>query len=302
MSLFAGLADLVEVDTVAENQDRRGPARIGKAIRANRLRSGMTQAQLAASINRTGKFISEVETGRAKLNESDTNKLASALGVTVDTLLEADPDKLAQQVEDLPRRIRESQPTGLVLFTFPQLIDYLDRAGWLRDCKMWSLSCEPFPEEDNIALVEQLGELVARKGLKLRYAFPRSRLALSPGGSSPARQGTAEILPPPLLSALRWSARLRDMIDGAPHVAVGYALGNDFPFFSPLQSYLWIETAGTSWSEVMPLLYGRSETRTHENTNASVSFWYHLPRDRGSRMLINLAKCVEAIDQQPVDA
>jgi transcriptional regulator with XRE-family HTH domain len=262
----------------------------------------MTQAQLAASINRTGKFISEVETGRARLSDSDTSKLASALGVTVEKLLQADPDELEQQVEDLPRRIRESQPSGMVLFTFPQLIDYLDRAGWLRNCRMWSLAWEPFPEEENIALVEQLGELVSTKGLKLCYVFPRKRLTAVGEPAGGARQGTAEVLPPPLIDALRCSARLRDRSSAAPDTVVGYALRDDFPFFSPLQSYLWIDTADTSWSEVMPLLYGRSETRTHENTNTSVPFWYHLPRARGSRMVINLSQCVKAIDQQPIGA
>lgn len=262
----------------------------------------MTQAQLAAAISRTGKYLSEVETGRARVSETDLHKLATALGVSVEKLVETDPAELDQQVQELPRRIREPQPTGLVLFTFQQLIDYLDRAGWLRNCKMWSMSREPFPEENNVALVEQLGELVTSKGVKLCYVYPQQRLKSSPLDHAPAFQGTPDALPANLVSALRWSAKLRAQMDEAPDAVAGYALEGGFPFFSPLQSYLWIETADTSWSEVMPLLYGRSETRTHENSNASAPFWYHLPRDCGSRMLISLAQCVKMIDRRPIGA
>jgi transcriptional regulator with XRE-family HTH domain len=262
----------------------------------------MTQAQLAASISRTGKYISEVETGRTRLSEPEVAKLATVLGVSPNSLVEADANALEQQVEELPRRIRESQPTGLMLFSFPQLIEHLDRSGWLRQCKLWSVSAEPFPEENDVALVEQLGELAASKGVRLRYVYSAQRLKTSPPESLPAVQGTREALPAALVSALGWSAKLREQMEQMPDAVTAYVLGEEFPFFSPLQSYLWVETAGTSWSDVMPLLYGRSETRTHENSNASVPFWYHLPRDRGSRMLISLAQCVKMIDRRPVGA
>ena len=262
----------------------------------------MTQAQLAAGISRTGKFISEVETGRTRLSEADVAKFATALGVSLDSLVEADAAELDQQVEELPRRIRESQPAGMVLFTFPQLIEHLDRSGWLRQGRLWSLSAEPFPEENDVALVEQLGELAASKGVRLRYVYPTRRLETSPPDSLPAVQGTREALPAALVSALRWSGRLRERMEQVPDAVTAYVLGDAFPFFCPLQSHLWVETAGTSWSDVMPLLYGRSETRTHENSNASVPFWYHLPRDRGSRILISLAQCIKRIDHKPIGA
>ncbi len=275
---------------------------IGKAIRTNRLRAGMTQSQLAAVISRTGKFLSEVETGRTRISEAELAKLATALGVSADCLLKADPADLDREVAELPRRIRDSQPTGLILFAFQQLIDYLDRAGWLRSSQLWSLSHEPFPEERNIALVEQLAELVHTRDLKLRYVYPEHRWTGTSDKLSGILQGTPEALPEPLRNALRWSARLREHMDADPSRVVGYALADSFPFFSPLQSHLWVETASTSWSEVMPLLYGRSETRTHENAGASAPFWYHLPRDMGSRMLIGLAHYIKAVDRRPLSA
>jgi len=287
---------------MARRDDGKVSATIGKAIRTNRLRAGMTQSQLAAVISRTGKFLSEVETGRTRISEAELAKLATALGVSPDRLLKADPVELDREVEELPRRIRDSQPTGLVLFTLQQLIDYLDRAGWLRSRRLWSLSHEPFPEERNIALVEQLAELVHTRGLRLRYVYPRHRLKDASDNLSGVLQGTSQALPEPLLNALRWSTRLREHMDADPSSVVGYALDDSFPFFSPLQSHLWVETADTSWSEVMPLLYGRSETRTHENASASAPFWYHLPRDMGSRMLIGLAHCIKMVDRRPLNA
>jgi transcriptional regulator with XRE-family HTH domain len=262
----------------------------------------MTQTQLAAIINRTGKYISEVETGKARLSEAETNKLAEALGVAVDKILKADPVELAQQVNDLPRRIRESQPTGLVVFAFQQLIDHLDRAGWLRNCTIWNVSSEPFPEENNVTLVEQLGELAATRAVRLIYVYPRTRIPESSPKGEALLQGTAQALPASLMNALGWSDKLRDKMEMDPQTVRGYGLESDFPFFSSLHSHLWIETADTSWSEVMPLLYGRAETRTHENSNASVPFLYHVPRDRGSRMLITLAQRIKAIDRRPVVA
>jgi hypothetical protein len=161
---------------------------------------------------------------------------------------------------------------------------------------------EPFSEEDNVALVEQLGELVASRTIRLRYVFPVQRLSETIRGGTAPTQGTPEALPARLVTALRWSARLREHMDADRDVVQGYALPEGFAFFSPLQSHVWIETARQSWSEVMPLLYGRSETRTHENTSASVPFWYHLPRDRGSRMLFNLAQCLKMVADKPVEA
>jgi hypothetical protein len=52
----------------------------------------------------------------------------------------------------------------------------------------------------------------------------------------------------------------------------------------------------------MPLLYGRAETRTHGNSDASVPFWYHVPRNSGSQMLYTLATCVNEIDRKPISA
>jgi transcriptional regulator with XRE-family HTH domain len=262
----------------------------------------MTQAQLAVMIGRTAKYISEVETGRARLSESELKKLAVALGVSHDKILEADPAELDQQVEELPRRIREAQPTGMVLFTFQQLIDHLDRAGWLRSCKMWNVSWDPFPEESDVTIVEQLGNLVETRSVRLLYLFPRQRLEPGAAEASSAIQGTTQTLPASLADALRWSATLRTHLDAADDRIVGYAMSDEFPLFSPLHSHLWVETADTSWSEVMPLLYGRAETRTHENSNASVPFWYHVPRDCGSRMLYTLAQCIKRVDRRPISA
>ncbi len=53
---------------MARRDDGKVSATIGKAIRTNRLRAGMTQSQLAAVISRTGKFLSEVETGRTRIS------------------------------------------------------------------------------------------------------------------------------------------------------------------------------------------------------------------------------------------
>lgn len=287
---------------VVRKTGQRVPASVGKAIRANRLRAGMTQIQLGAVISRTGKFISEVETGRARLNEPELNRLAVALGVTVDKILLADPVELEQQVEELPRRIRESQQAGLIVYTFQQLLDFLDRAGWLRNATLWNLSAEPFPEERDVALVEQLGDLVSTKDVQLCYVFPLRRQRSADANGQPIRQGTREALPSSLLNGLRFSERWREQLERRPDVVRGYALDDRFAYFSPLEAHMWVETVNASWSEVMPLLYGRPEGRTHENSNASVPFWYHLPRDRGSRMLIELAQSIKASERKEMSS
>ena len=260
----------------------------------------MTQAQLAAVISRTGKYLSEVETGRARLTEPELEKLATALGVTVETIVDADPDDLDQQVGMLPQRIRDAQRTGPVVLGFQQLIDYVERSGWLRQSRVWNLSSGPFPEEQDIARVEQLADLTDSRAIQLCYVFPKKRLPPGSDGAPGPVQGSSACLPAPLFHALRWAERLREGMDRQPDLVRGYALDESFPYFSPLQSYVWVETAEASWSEIMPLLFARAETRTHESSNASVPLWYHVPRDSGSEMVISLARWIKEIDHKPV--
>jgi hypothetical protein len=251
--------------------------------------------QLARSIGRSGKFLSEVETGKARITRSELDRLAEALGVSGEALLRDDPNDDGPQFwPPPPQRIRDVQPTGLTILTFTRLIEHLDRSGWLRGANLWMVGAEPFPEERDVALVEQIGSVAISKNVSLRYVFPTNRLTRPACEQLTNIQGTMDVLPSSLLRALRWSAAMRSYLAQKPDCLAGYALAEPLPQLAVSHTILWVETGDVSWSDVMPLLYCRGVTRTFEKPNESMAFWYHLPRDQGSRLLLELAQQLNA--------
>jgi transcriptional regulator with XRE-family HTH domain len=275
---------------VPEKIESLGDVGVGTAIRRNRLRAGLTQVQLAKSIARSGKFLSEVETGKARITQRDLERLADALGVSIDKMLDGDdgPDDPAQW--GTPRRIREVQPSGLTILSFAQLVSHLDRSGWLRGSKIWMVTATEFPEENDLALVEQLAALIATKDVSLRYVFEADRLCAEVGSDLNEIQGTRDVLPESLQRALGWSSRMQPYLDPASGKVIGYATTQPLSDLAQTHTLLWVETEDVSWSDVMPLLYCRASTRTFENPSDSSVFWYHLPRAAGWKVLLGLAQ------------
>lgn len=275
-----------------ENQENNSPAGVGGSIRMNRLRAGMTQVQLAKAISRSGKFLSEVETGKARLTPSDLDKLADALGISKEAMFAPSEDRqyrLRGVGLEPPRRIREVQPSGWSIQSFSQLVHHLDHSGWLRGANLWMIGTATFPEERDVALVEQLASLVGEKATSLRYVFPAERLGETGRDALAAIQGTVDALPTPLLQALRWSRTLRQGIESGGDQVIGYAVVDPLPTLCTAHTLLWVETEDVSWADVMPLLYCRSVTRTFEKPNESTAFWHHLPRSDGSKLLLEIA-------------
>lgn len=266
--------------------------KVGSAIRLNRLRSGMTQIQLARAISRSGKFLSEVESGKARICFRDFKRVADVMGISCETLMATASDTVDASAQDAPRRIRDIQPMGLTILTFTQLINHLDRSGWLRGSRMWITSAEPFPEEHDVALVEQLAALIEHKQVSLRYVVEAARLAMETMDSSREAaevQGTSDAIPTSLRDALHWSQTLRGHLDSGSERVTGYAVTTPLPPLCQSHTVLWVETEDVSWAEVMPLIFCRSMTRTFEKPNESTAFWHHLPREEGSRLLLTLA-------------
>jgi hypothetical protein len=208
------------------------------------------------------------------------------MGVSSDKILQGE-DEAPMNAASLPRRIRDIQPGGLTIMSLTQLITHLDRSGWLRSANLWMIGSQPFAEENDIALVEQVAALVNSKGVSLRYVFPADRMEL---GIENLAQGTQEALPSSLRHALRWSSAMRLCLGPESDRVIGYALDTGLPQMAMTHTLLWVETDDVSWSEVMPLLYCRAETRTFENPNENTAFWYHVPRVMGSNLLLELAQ------------
>lgn len=268
---------------------------IGTSIRLNRLRSGMTQVQLARVISRSGKFLSEVESGKARITQRDLERLAGAMGISSEALAAGEGADGSDGAWDVPRRVRDVLPTGMAIMSFGQLVNYLDRAGWLRGSKLWMIGSQPFPEEMDVALVEQIASLVITRDVSLRYVFELERLSPLDQGASASAGGTLEALPTSLLRALRWSGVLQPYLDPSADRIIGYGVSTPLPLLCRCHSLLWVETEDVSWSDVMPLLYCRDVTRTFEKPNESTPFWYHLPRDVGSAILLEMANQLKAM-------
>ena len=270
-------------------------AEVGRSIRLNRIRAGLTQVQLARAISRSGKFLSEVESGKARITRRDLERLADAIGVSSDRMSDVGMTEGGDPSGQLPLRVRDVSPAGMTIMSFAQLASHLDRAGWLRNANVWMISAAAFPEEHDVALVEQIASLVATKAIGLRYLFDAERLDGNARGELGQLQGTFDVLPSSLRSALRWSTSMRSHINSTPDGLVGYAATWSLPDICRSNTLLWVETEDVSWSDVMPLLYCRSTTRTFENPNETVAFWYHLPREVGSRILLELAQKLKSI-------
>jgi len=284
---------------VTENHEKNPLGVLGGAIRLNRMRVGLTQVQLGRAISRSGKFISEVENGKARIAERDFERLAETLGLTPGALREG---VTGQGESDdfgtgfgIGRRIRDVQPTGLTIQTFGHLLNHLDRAGWLRGANLWMIGHEPFPEEGDLALVELLASVIGSKEARLRYVFGAGRLGAEGRGQLSDTQGSFDVLPDPLAAALRWSSPMRKILLESPPRVIGYAVEQPLPELCRCHTMLWIETQDVSWSDVMPLAYCRAVTRTFEKPNESTAFWYHLPRDEASRLLLGLAEQLKGV-------
>lgn len=63
---------------------------LGEAIRLARLKSGMTQEELASRLNTTKSAISKYELGKREPNLAQLSKIANALSVTVSDLVDRD--------------------------------------------------------------------------------------------------------------------------------------------------------------------------------------------------------------------
>lgn len=277
-------------------------AAVGRSIKINRIRAGLTQVQLARAISRSGKFLSEVESGKARITQRDLERLADAIGVSSERMSDLGMTEGGDLDGQLPRRVRDVSPAGMTIMSFTQLASHLDRAGWLRNANVWMISAAAFPEEHDVALVEQIASLVATKDIGLRYLFDAERLDEKSREDLGQLQGTFDVLPASLRSALRWSTAMRSHItSGSEGLAsdrlVGYAATWALPAICQSNTLLWVETEDVSWSDVMPLLYCRSTTRTFENPNETVAFWYHLPREVGSRILLELAQKLQSIQR-----
>lgn len=280
---------------MAENEENYLQSSIGSSIRQHRLRVGMTQVQLARAISRSGKFLSEVETGKVRICHRDLEKLADAMGVASERMLETDAGDGDKTGWGTPRRIRDVQPTGMAILSFSQLVSYLERSGWLRGANLWMISAEPFPEESDLALVEQVASVVASKNVSLRYVFGVDRLNDQEREQLSRTQGSVDALPASLLRALRWSSVMRSGATTLVDRVAGYAVSTPLPPLCRCHTLLWVETEDVSWSDVMPLLYCRAVTRMFEKPNESTPFWHHLPRDEGSNLLLGLAHQLRAL-------
>lgn len=278
-----------------ERQENFLQSGMGTTIRVNRLRAGMTQVQLARAISRSGKFLSEVESGKARITSEDLHKLAQAMGVACTTLLEAESGIPGDDGGRIPRRIRDVQPIGMSILSFGELLDYLERSRWLRGSNLWMMGSQPFAEERDLALVEQLASLVATKDVSLRYVFEADRLNVAERDRLSENQGRVEALPSVLLRALRWSSTMRSRMSTMADPVVGYVVSSPLPALCHCHTLLWVETEDVSWNDVMPLLYCRGVTRTFEKPNESTAFWYHLPRDDGSKLLLEVAHQLKAL-------
>ncbi|MEE9294155.1 MAG: helix-turn-helix transcriptional regulator [Phycisphaerae bacterium] len=275
---------------------------VGRSIKLNRIRAGLTQVQLARAISRSGKFLSEVENGKARITQRDLERLADAIGISSDKMSERLSFDGGDLTEQLPRRVRDVSPAGMTIMSFTQLVSHLDRAGWLRNANVWMIGAGTFPEEHDLALVEQIASLVATKEIGLRYVFGADRLEDVERAQLSQLQGTFDVLPSSLRRALRWSAAMRAHISSSSDRLVGYAATWSFPAICRGHTLLWVETEDVSWSDVMPLLYCRSLTRTFENPNETVAFWHHLPREIGSRILLELAQKLKTVQKDNGDS
>ena len=59
---------------------------IGKAVRKRRLKIGLSRAELGARAKRSGQAVRLIELGRANPSLATLNRIALALGTTVETL------------------------------------------------------------------------------------------------------------------------------------------------------------------------------------------------------------------------
>lgn len=278
---------------MTEKLQNLSQARLGNAIRRNRLNAGLTQVQLAKIIARSGKYLSEVETGKARITRRDLERLADAMGITVDKMVQEEAAGTESSDWGLPRRIRDVQPVGLAIQTLPQLFNHIDRSGWLRRAKLWCISDQEFPEENDLSLVEHLASLVDGKDVGLRYVFPADRLTTQDHAQLENIQGTTDALPEELVRALCWSNTFKPHFESPSDRVIGYAVSKPLPMLSKAHALLWVETEDVSWSDVMPLLYCRAETRTFENPLEASVFWYHLPKTQGWNLLLELKEALK---------
>lgn len=90
---------------------------IGRQVATLRRKLGLSQEVLAARIDVTQNYVCQIETGRKFPSFTVIGKLASALGVSVSTLVEDDPI-----TADL-RRLVDENGLEAVLATVSQLLD-----------------------------------------------------------------------------------------------------------------------------------------------------------------------------------
>src|SRR5699024_3280640 len=77
--------------TAPPDDDSFDPLLIGRRIRARRQQRGLSLAELAAAVGRAPSQLSVIENGRRELKLGELRRIARALEVGVDDLLEAEP-------------------------------------------------------------------------------------------------------------------------------------------------------------------------------------------------------------------
>lgn len=84
----------------------RRPRPLGSAVRAHRIRLGLTQQEVAELADVAPETVSRVERNRMATSLEMTGKLATALGVSVDALLSPrDADQPPQDLRPAERRL-----------------------------------------------------------------------------------------------------------------------------------------------------------------------------------------------------
>src|SRR5437773_1602094 len=92
---------LAEPAPVPGNTSRRPHLQIAQAIRSLRIRSGLSQRQLAARMSVPRTYVSKIENEKATPTLSSMQRLANALEVSVPDLLRGDALSRQQEIEAL---------------------------------------------------------------------------------------------------------------------------------------------------------------------------------------------------------
>ncbi|WP_062316638.1 helix-turn-helix transcriptional regulator [Demequina maris] len=94
-------------ETALDDEAGPTPLTIGRRVRSLRQARGMTVSQLGAAIGRAASQISVIENGRRELRVSELRALATALGASLDDLLDPAPPSRRDALELALQRVQE---------------------------------------------------------------------------------------------------------------------------------------------------------------------------------------------------